>query len=237
MSLASIAGSNPTPFGFGGAEQYQSDSDSGLMLLGHRYYDSSIGRFISQDPIQAGTNWYAYCGNNPLTRVDGSGEFWWLLIIAIIYLMQPGPAGEPAPPVQPPGHWEFPVGPNHQVTAQWVPELPVMQCIFFIPGPIGTGFLPTPGAPILGSPRFICPPDGPAVEIPPGSVGRVANSGKGSVWQPPGSVGNENVTRIMDPNWQNPEGYVRVHGPNGVPIDPATGLESPSLHIPLTWGK
>ena len=107
MSLAST-GSNPTPFGFGGAEQYQSDADSGLMLLGERYYDASIGRFISQDPIQAGTNWYAYCGNNPITRVDSSGEFWWLIILLVVALMADSEthAGEAGPnPSNPyPGH-------------------------------------------------------------------------------------------------------------------------------------
>lgn len=49
------------------------DADSGLQLLGHRYYDSSIGRFISRDPAYAGDNWYAYCENNPLWEVDSSG--------------------------------------------------------------------------------------------------------------------------------------------------------------------
>ncbi len=43
------------------------------MLLGHRYYDASVGRFISEDPIQAGDNWYAYCDNNPLKAIDPSG--------------------------------------------------------------------------------------------------------------------------------------------------------------------
>ena len=56
-----------------GGSQYQSDADSGLMLLGHRYYDSSIGRFISEDPIQAGDNWYVYCENNPLKGIAPSG--------------------------------------------------------------------------------------------------------------------------------------------------------------------
>ena len=56
-----------------GASQYQTDGDSGLQLLGHRYYDPSIGRFLSQDPIQDGTNWYAYCDNNPLGETDPSG--------------------------------------------------------------------------------------------------------------------------------------------------------------------
>ena len=69
----SRTGTTPTPFGFVGGAQYQTDADSGLMLLGHRYYDASIGRFISSDPIQAGTNWYAYCTNNPLRGIDPTG--------------------------------------------------------------------------------------------------------------------------------------------------------------------
>ena len=69
----SKTGTNPTPFGFVGASQYQSDTDSGLQLLGHRYYDPSIGRFLSVDPAQVGTNWYAYCDNNPLTGIDPEG--------------------------------------------------------------------------------------------------------------------------------------------------------------------
>ena len=44
------------------------------MLLGHRYYDASIGRLISEDPIQAGDNWYAYCENNPLNSFDADGQ-------------------------------------------------------------------------------------------------------------------------------------------------------------------
>ena len=71
--LIASSGSNPTPFGFVGGSQYQTDADSGLMLLGHRYYDASIGRFISRDPAYAGTNWYAYCENNPLGGTDPSG--------------------------------------------------------------------------------------------------------------------------------------------------------------------
>lgn len=66
-------GNTPTPFGFVGAAQYQSDADSGLMLLGHRYYDASVGRFITKDPARQGQNGYVYCGNNPLTRTDPKG--------------------------------------------------------------------------------------------------------------------------------------------------------------------
>ncbi|MCW3099800.1 MAG: repeat-containing protein, partial [Chthonomonadaceae bacterium] len=69
----SRTGTTPTPFGFVGKGQYQTDNDSGLMLLGHRYYDASVGRFISSDPAQAGDNWYTYCDNNPLTQTDPEG--------------------------------------------------------------------------------------------------------------------------------------------------------------------
>jgi RHS repeat-associated protein len=64
-----------TPFGFVGGEGYQSDPDSGLMLLGARYYDPSIGRFISRDPIRyrGGVNLYGYCFNNPANDTDPSG--------------------------------------------------------------------------------------------------------------------------------------------------------------------
>jgi RHS repeat-associated protein len=66
-------GTSVAPFQFAGDWQYQSDADSGLMLLGHRYYDSETGRFISVDPIGDGDNWYAYCDNNPLINVDSLG--------------------------------------------------------------------------------------------------------------------------------------------------------------------
>jgi RHS repeat-associated protein len=61
------------PFGYGAAVGYQSDANSGLMLLGYRYYDSSTGRFITRDPVKAGRNWYTYCENNPARHSDSSG--------------------------------------------------------------------------------------------------------------------------------------------------------------------
>jgi RHS repeat-associated protein len=41
-----------------------------------RYYDPTIGRFISQDPIEflsGDFNWYRYVGNDPVNWVDPSG--------------------------------------------------------------------------------------------------------------------------------------------------------------------
>jgi len=71
--LVSSTGSTPTPFGYAGAWGYQEDGDSGLKLLGHRYYDPSTGRFLTRDPIKDGRNWYGYCDSNPAFRIDPSG--------------------------------------------------------------------------------------------------------------------------------------------------------------------
>ena len=74
--LVSSTGSTATPFGFVGDAGYQSDADTGLQLLGHRYYDPSTGRFLTRDPISSGRNWYQYCDNNPLKHIDPTGNDW-----------------------------------------------------------------------------------------------------------------------------------------------------------------
>ncbi len=49
------------------------DSETGLIYLRARYYDPAIGRFISEDPVKDGLNWYVYCSNNPVMFVDPLG--------------------------------------------------------------------------------------------------------------------------------------------------------------------
>lgn len=49
------------------------DEDTGLYYFNARWYDQSIGRFISEDPIKDGLNWYTYAANNPLRFVDPTG--------------------------------------------------------------------------------------------------------------------------------------------------------------------
>lgn len=58
--------------GYGGPYGYQED-ETGIRLLGNRFYDPGAGRFLTRDPIQDGRNWYSYVENNPLTRADPSG--------------------------------------------------------------------------------------------------------------------------------------------------------------------
>jgi len=73
----SSSGTWQGPFGTAGAFNYQSpqtgNEQGGLHLPGHRYYDASTGRFLTRDPIGDGSNWYAYCENDPLALADPSG--------------------------------------------------------------------------------------------------------------------------------------------------------------------
>jgi RHS repeat-associated protein len=54
--IAAQGGSTPSPFPYCGREGYQTDHDRGLQLLGNRYYDPAIGRFLTRDPAEAGDN-------------------------------------------------------------------------------------------------------------------------------------------------------------------------------------
>ena len=66
---------------------YYYDEETSLYYLKSRYYDPELGRFITIDDISYidsetinGLNLYAYCGNNPVMRLDENGNFWkWLL--------------------------------------------------------------------------------------------------------------------------------------------------------------
>ena len=71
----STVASNDPYAGYGGQWGYYRDGETGLHLLGHRYYDTSTGRFLNRDPIGygGGVNMYAYCQNMPLTWEDSDG--------------------------------------------------------------------------------------------------------------------------------------------------------------------
>lgn len=59
-----------SPFGYAG--EYL-DKENGEIYLRARYYNSAKGRFVTEAPIQYGTNWYSYCENNPVTQIDRTG--------------------------------------------------------------------------------------------------------------------------------------------------------------------
>ena len=65
---------------------YVYDQETGFYYVESRYYDPAIRRFINADSTPStgqdvsGTNMYAYCGNNPVSRKDDGGEFWNIVI-------------------------------------------------------------------------------------------------------------------------------------------------------------
>ena len=82
-------GAQYNPFRYRG---YYYDTDLGMYYLQSRYYDSKICRFISPDDLSylgvngelTSYNLYAYCGNNPVTRIDEDGESWSVVIGAVV---------------------------------------------------------------------------------------------------------------------------------------------------------
>ena len=58
------------PFGFTG---YMMDEVSGLYFAQARYFDPATSRFISEDYVRDGVNWYVHCYNNPLIYIDRDG--------------------------------------------------------------------------------------------------------------------------------------------------------------------
>jgi len=68
------SGSLNQPYQYVGGEFYYSDEDVGLKLLGQRWYDAEVGRFISRAPIgERGLNLYGYVRNNPVKYKDPAG--------------------------------------------------------------------------------------------------------------------------------------------------------------------
>ena len=53
---------------------HQQDDESGLVYMRARYYEPGSGRFVSEDTARDGWNWFAYCGNDPVGRVDRTGN-------------------------------------------------------------------------------------------------------------------------------------------------------------------
>lgn len=72
----SSGGAGNDPFaGFSAQVGGMTESSVGLVILGHRAYDPTEGRFLSRDPLSvaAGLNFYRYCSNNPVNHVDPLG--------------------------------------------------------------------------------------------------------------------------------------------------------------------
>ena len=75
------------PFRYRG---YVYDTETGWYYLQSRYYSPETCRFISADVLLStgqgvlGHNSFAYCGNNPIVRVDSAGRFFFTVIGAVV---------------------------------------------------------------------------------------------------------------------------------------------------------
>jgi len=61
--------------GFQGQFGAYTDNETGLVLMGHRYYSPGTGRFLTRDPkgYGGGINLYGFTGNNPVNESDAEG--------------------------------------------------------------------------------------------------------------------------------------------------------------------
>jgi RHS repeat-associated protein len=92
---------NPGQYGFVGKWQKYTDQFSGLILMGARPYDPTLGRFLSADPVADGSgNVYDYAGQDPINAYDLDGNKchgWFSLctlgFVARIVSVVPGPVG------------------------------------------------------------------------------------------------------------------------------------------------
>ena len=63
----------------------RADPETGLVFFGHRYYNPSISRWLTPDPLHftAGLNLYNYCKNNPLMYYDPDGRLLFMIAIPL----------------------------------------------------------------------------------------------------------------------------------------------------------
>jgi RHS repeat-associated protein len=59
---------------FVGSLGHTSDAETGLIYMRARYYDPAAGRFVSEDRVKDGPNWFIYCDNDPVNKVDATGN-------------------------------------------------------------------------------------------------------------------------------------------------------------------
>ena len=91
----SSSGSISQPYQYVGGEGYYTEQDINLQLLGQRWYNAEVGRFISRDPMLSLQIWknnivwlipssikqplllnsYGYVSNNSLVYIDPEGYF------------------------------------------------------------------------------------------------------------------------------------------------------------------
>ena len=67
------SGSSTSAYQFGATSGYRTEGDAGLTLVGCRFYDAQVGRFITRDTY-LDQRPYAYCDGDPVNATDPSGH-------------------------------------------------------------------------------------------------------------------------------------------------------------------
>ena len=94
-NIVSTMGSMASTLGYLNPLRYRGyvyDQETNLYYLQSRYYNPEWGRFLNADGLVAtgqdltGNNMFAYCGNNPVNRVDSTGREWFtiMLVVAVV---------------------------------------------------------------------------------------------------------------------------------------------------------
>jgi len=87
-NIRSSSGTSQTTNHFAGSLGHSSDQATGLIYMRARYYDPSLGRFLSVDPGKGGDNWLIYCADNPINAFDENGKvILGIIAIALIALI------------------------------------------------------------------------------------------------------------------------------------------------------
>ena len=68
------SGTSTSRHKFVGSLGHTSEDETGLLYMRARYYDPQIGRFASEDPGREDANWFTYCQNDPVNKIDESGR-------------------------------------------------------------------------------------------------------------------------------------------------------------------
>ena len=72
---------------------YYYDTETRLYYVNSRYYDPAVKRMLNADDDSLSTatpqgltdkNYFTYCDNNPVVRVDSNGEFWNYVVGAVV---------------------------------------------------------------------------------------------------------------------------------------------------------
>ena len=73
-STRSQTGAPTSKHGFVGQLGHPTEDASGLVYMRARWYDPAMGRFLSEDPVKHGGNWFSYADDDPTGVCDRDGR-------------------------------------------------------------------------------------------------------------------------------------------------------------------